>query len=117
MDGETADARFKEVERALGDVEGAGDIRGLLSDARREIDARTPNMERGLEFVAEAQEAFENEIAWRTRAADDLLPELQAYDEAIKLTIGLRQQPRLPREQALYVASCKAEHRDISLNF
>ncbi|WP_297773001.1 TRAP transporter large permease subunit [uncultured Roseovarius sp.] len=117
MDRETADERFKEVERALGDVAGANDIRGLLSDARREIDDRSPDPERAAEYIAEAQDLFETEVAWRTRAKEDLLPELKAYEAAISGTIGLRQQPRLPREQALFVASCNAEHRDISLNF
>ncbi len=117
MDGEAADERFKEVERMLGDVEGANDIRSLLADARREIDDRSPDPERAAEYIAEAQDLFEAEVAWRTRAADELLPELRRYDEAISDTIGLRQQPRLPREQALFVAACSAEHRDISLNF
>ena len=117
MDGDTADERFKDVERMFGDVAGANDIRGLLSDARREIDARTPDPERAAEYIAEAQELFESEVAWRTRAAEDLLPALRTYDDAIKDTIGLRQQPKLPQEQALVVASCNAQHRDISLNF
>ncbi len=117
MDGETADARFKDVERMFGDVAGGNDIRGLLSDARREIDARTPNPERAQEFIAEAQELFASELEWRSRAQAELLPELQVYDAAIRDTIGLRQQPRLPREQALFIASCNSKHRDISLNF
>ncbi|KQI67919.1 C4-dicarboxylate ABC transporter permease [Loktanella sp. 3ANDIMAR09] len=117
MDAETADVRFREVESALGDVAGARDIRGLLSDARNEIDDRSPDPERGLEYVVEAQELFAAEVAWRTRAATELLPGLIAYDEAIQGTIGLRQQSRLPRETALYVAGCSARHRDISLNF
>ncbi len=117
MDRETADARFKEVERMFGDVAGGNEIRGLLSDARREIDARTPNPERALEFIEEAQALYEQELAWRSRAAEELLPELDRYDMAIRDTIGLRKQPKLPREQALFIASCNAEHRDISLNF
>lgn len=117
MDRDTAEARFKEVERMLGDVAGAREIRGLLSDARREIDSRSPDPERAAEYVAEAREVFAREVAWRTRAATELLPEIEAYDAAIRGTIGLRQQPRLPREQALFVASCNSVHRDISLNF
>ena len=117
MDRETADARFKEVERQVGDVAGTSDLRGLLSDARREIDSRSPDPERAAEFVSEAQELLAAEIAWRSRAGVELLPQLRAYDEAIQGTIGLRQQPRLPREQALYVAACSSVHRDISLNF
>ncbi|ETX29388.1 TRAP transporter large permease subunit [Roseivivax isoporae] len=117
MDGATADARFGDVERMLGEVAGAGEIRSLLADARREIDARTPDQERAQDHVEEAQALFAGEVAWRARAASELLPELRAYEDAIAGTIGLRQQPRLPRAQALYVASCNAVHRDISLNF
>ncbi len=117
MDRETADERFKEAERMVGEVAGSSDIRTLLSDARREIDSRSPNPERAAELVAEAQALLASEQEWRSRAARELLPELQAYDLAIQGTIGLRQQPRLPRTQALYVASCSAKHRDISLNF
>jgi len=117
MDRETADARFKEVERALGDVAGANDMRGLLADARREIDDRSPDIERATAYLAEARALFESEVAWRARAQDELLAGLRQYRAAISGTIGLRQQPRLPREQALFVASCNAEHRDISLNF
>ncbi len=117
MDADTAEERFKTVERLVGDVAGAGDIRSLLSDARRKIDARTPDVDEALENIAEAQAILTAEVAWRSRAEDDLLPGLRTYDEGIQDTIGLRQQPRLPREQALFVASCSAEHRDISLNF
>ncbi|WP_102108865.1 TRAP transporter large permease [Oceaniglobus roseus] len=117
MDRDMADERFKEVERQFGEVAGAGDIRGLLADARREIDARSPDPEKAAEYLAEAQALFRSELDWRSRARSDLLPELMAYDEAIKGTIGLRQQPRLPHEQALFIASCNSIHRDISLNF
>ncbi len=46
-----------------------------------------------------------------------MLPGLMAYREALRDTIGLRQQPVLPREQALDVAACTSVHRDISLSF
>ncbi len=117
MDADTANQRFKDVERMFGDVSGAGDIRKSLSDARREIDDRSPDAEKAAEYIAEAQTAFGREVAWRSRAARDLLPQIEAYDEAIRGTIGLRQQPRLPREQALFIAACSSVHRDISLNF
>ena len=56
-------------------------------------------------------------MAWRQRAKQELLPQLMAYNDAIKDTIGLRGQPALPREQALYVAACNSSHRDVSLSF
>jgi tripartite ATP-independent transporter DctM subunit len=117
MDGDTADTRFKEVESMFGGVDGGREIRGLLSDARKEIDDRSPDLERAMEYIAEAQALFAEEVTWRNRAKSELLPGIEAYDAQINDTIGLRQQPRLPRPQALEVASCSSHHRDISLNF
>ena len=45
------------------------------------------------------------------------MPELEKYNLVIKDNIGLRRQSRLTIEQAKWVASCNAQHRDISLNF
>jgi len=116
--GEAAEERFKPIEQMIGDIEGAGDIRSGIAGARRDIDDDTPDYEDAAEEFAEGMEAFEFEKTWRLEARDaNLLAAIQSYDAAIQNTIGLRQQPRLPREQALYVASCSADHRDISLNF
>ena len=36
---------------------------------------------------------------------------MTAYEAAIRDTIGLRQQPKMPRHVALDVAACTANHR------
>jgi len=56
-------------------------------------------------------------VAWRARAAPELLPKLRAYDGAIADTIGLRGQSRLLDHVAVDVAACSATPRDIFLNF
>ncbi|WPZ36499.1 TRAP transporter large permease subunit [Thalassobaculum sp. OXR-137] len=119
-DPEKAMEEIQAVEGRAGDIEGAGDIRSALSKARRELrstNTRQPDVAKALEEHAEAVAALEADIAWRVKAADALLPQVEAYEDAIDDTIGLRQQPRLPREAALFVASCSAAHRNISLNF
>ena len=116
FDNDEATERLKEAERAIGEVEGARDIRSLLSKARREY-RRTPDVEKATGFVDAAIEKFESEVEWRTTAKAELLPGMREYMATIADTIGLRQQPKLPQEQALYVASCSSVHRDISLSF
>ena len=69
------------------------------------------------EALDNAAAGLTKDLSWRGDAAEKLLPGLEAYREALGDTIGLRQKPQLPNEQALYVASCSADHRDISLNF
>ncbi len=51
------------------------------------------------------------------RADAKLRDGLNAYLDGIRDTLGIRQQARFTRDQALEMASCTAYHRDISLNF
>ena len=67
--------------------------------------------------LAEAGTLLASEVAWREKASTGLLPGLETYEAAIRNTIGLRGQHRLPRTQALFVASCSSHHRDVSLSF
>ncbi len=115
LDEEGADEMFQPVEAQIGEIAGANELRSLVSGARRDIGRG--NMDDALEQLNEAEALLESEIAWRSEAEETLLPELRSYEETIRDTIGLRSQPRLPREQALFVASCNSNHRDISLNF
>ncbi|MEM1275810.1 MAG: TRAP transporter large permease subunit [Pseudomonadota bacterium] len=117
MEPEAAQERIKEVERLVRDVEGTGEIRKPLAKARRALKPSRPKPDEAAEQMAEALTLFEEDLAWRSRAATDLLPGLETYDAAIRDTIGLRGQPKLPRDQALFVAADSAGHRDIALNF
>ena len=108
---------IKAAEREIGKVAGASGIRGRLSKARRALRGKSPNPEKAAGFLAEARERFATEVAWRTRAAEELLPGLSTYDEAIRHSIGLRVQERLTKEQARLVAECQSVHRDVSLHF
>ncbi|MGR3717531.1 MAG: TRAP transporter large permease subunit [Thermohalobaculum sp.] len=109
--------RIKAEERRVGEVTGARDIKKLLSKARRAIKGKNPDPEKAAEFLTQAIAAFDADLAWRQRAEAGLAAGLAAYDTAIRDTIGLRGQRKLPTEQALYVAACSAGHRDISLSF
>ncbi|MEQ8701008.1 MAG: TRAP transporter large permease subunit [Bauldia litoralis] len=105
------------IERALRTVAGTSRIRSELSNLRRALRGSSPNRERAQKSFDEAKKRFDSEQNWRTRAKDVLLPQLNAYDAAIRSTIGLRLQRRLDSDQATDVASCLSIHRDISLDF
>ena len=108
---------IRTVERSIGKIAGAGQIRSKLSRARRELRRRTPDRAKAMRAFDQAVEIFRAELAWRSRAATELAPGLAAYDLAIRDTIGVRQQDRLTGEQAAALSGCLANHRDISLNF
>jgi tripartite ATP-independent transporter DctM subunit len=117
MEFEAAIERIKAEESLVGAVAGSKDIKKMLSKARRAIKGKNPDPEKAADFLAKAIEAFEVDLSWRMRTDAGLKAGLQAYDAAIRGTIGLRGQRKLPTEQALYVAACGASHRDISLSF
>jgi len=109
--------KLADMARAVGDVAGTNTIRSDISSARRALRAKQPNMAKALEEFDNAMRSYREELAWRQRAKTELLPGLESYEASIRDTIGLRQQPRMPRKQALELVSCTAKHRDISLHF
>ena len=114
--GQSVD-KIAAMTKAVGRVAGAKAIRADLSAARRALRAKRPDMNKALKKFDSAIKKFRSELAWRERATTELLPELEAYEASIRDTIGLRQQPRMPREQATELIGCTAEHRDLSLHF
>ena len=91
------------------------EILRAIADARKALEQG--NKRDAFQAVNAAQEAVNTDLAWRQAAGEKLLPGLDAYDAAIGGSIGLRQQPRLPEAQALFVAGCSSNHRDVSLSF
>jgi TRAP-type mannitol/chloroaromatic compound transport system permease large subunit len=91
-------------------------VSSKLSRARRALRGDSPDTEAAIAQIIEAGEVLRDEIAWRQRTGE-LATELQAYNQAIALTIGMRMQARLTSEQAESIASCLAIHKDLSLHF
>ena len=126
-----AAARFEfmlaDLEEAYGNERGANEWRekALAHDpanleARRAVvqfHLSREDRDKATEEWANAVAAFEEQVAWRNAAKGEIEAGLATYLDAIADTIGARQQEKLTRDQALYIAACNADHRDISLNF
>ncbi|GBD45102.1 C4-dicarboxylate TRAP transporter large permease protein DctM [bacterium HR40] len=119
LDGEleTASARVQELRDRLSGIEGTGAIRSALGQVRTALRNGQRGVAAAREALLQARRAYDQELAWRQAATATLLPELEAYADRIRDTIGLRQQPRLPKAVASQVAACLAVHRDLSMWF
>jgi len=106
-----------EMRSRVGEAEGSSDIRDGLSEARKIMRSRSPNAEEALAEIDKSIAALEADLAWRRKGAEEILPQLEAYDAAVINNIGLRAQDRLPTDMALDVAACLSDHRDVSLSF
>ena len=105
------------LSKKFGDVEGASKIKSAISKARRDLKAKKPKKDRALKSIDKAVELYAEQQKWRAGAATALSGGLAEYKSVVRDTIGIRSQPKMSREQALFVAGCQSHHRDISLNF
>ncbi len=115
-DPKTAEESVSAVSSQLSAVEGASPVRSDLSKVGRALRGAT-DREAALESYDEALAEYEAQLEWRRAAEGELADGIRRYVAALNDSIGARQQPRLSREQALYIAGCNASHRDLSLNF
>lgn len=114
---EEAAEKVAAVRSNVGSVAGARETRSALAKVRRALRGRSPDKQKAQELLDKTLEDFNAELAWRKSASAEILPKLSAYEEQVRNTIGLRQQPRLPKVYAIDMASCLANHRDVSLQF
>ncbi|GAA0777017.1 TRAP transporter large permease subunit [Roseibium denhamense] len=117
LEPEAAVEAIAAMRSRVGEIEGSSDIRKGLTEARKIMRSREPNPEAAAAEIDNTLAALAADLQWRQRGAQELLPELLVYDQAINRNIGLRQQDRLPDDMALDVAACLSGHRDISLSF
>ncbi|MGH1481491.1 MAG: TRAP transporter large permease subunit [Geminicoccales bacterium] len=112
-----AEGQVNDLAKKFGGVAGAEDIEDALKDARRALKAKQPDPDKAIQAYDEAIEAYQAQSKWRAEAVSTLQPGLETYVSAIADTLGARQQQRLSRDQALFIAACDASHRDLSLHF
>jgi hypothetical protein len=108
---------LKQLARKFSGVAGAGDIKSAISKARRAVKSKTPDKAKAQTQLDKAIELYKTQLQWRAKAEAEITPKLETYIENMKPTLGLREQKKFTREQALFVASCVSDHRDVSLNF
>jgi TRAP-type mannitol/chloroaromatic compound transport system permease large subunit len=114
---ETITEEVKAVEKLISAVPESGAVRSAVSKIRRAVRGKKPDFEKAGKAYDTAITVLTDEITWRTAARNTLLASAESYDAAIKNTIGLRLQNKIPKEVALYLSKCTAGHRDISLYF
>lgn len=116
-DPEGSPAAIEAVEDMFDDVAGAGDVKSGLSSARRAMKPGRVDLEKAQGEYAEALEAYAAQVSWRAAAEGEIMSVLEDYTAVIAPTLGARQQEKLTRDQALYLAGCKARHESLELYF
>ena len=108
---------LNEIMDRLDKVSGTNEMKDLMYSVIGDIQKGNIDRETTNQKLNEILNLYNKEINWRDKPAKLLLSHLVKYDEAIKDTIGVRQQDKLPNKQALSIAKCESGHHDISLHF
>ncbi len=108
---------FKLVAKNIGRIAGTNKIKSLISKARKELKKKKIKEEKVFGYYDSALEEYQDQLNWMLKARGTVYPAFKSYLFAISDTLGARLQEKLPRSTALYITSCTAGHRDISLNF
>jgi tripartite ATP-independent transporter DctM subunit len=117
LGADDASDALKDLGNLVGEVSGTSKIKSGINKARRAVKGGDPDINEALAQMEKAIDLYFAEVAWREKAFAEMAKPLEEIDALISKTIGLRQQAKMTREQALFVASCNSHHKDVSLNF
>ena len=110
-------SEIKKAYSALTKIPGANNASKSLSNARRLIDKKDPNLPKAVTFVDETLALINAELAWRGEAKQGPYEKLAAFEAYARSNLGLREQDRLNPEQVDSITSCLAKHRSLALQF
>ena len=108
---------IKDFERLFNPFKDTSDIKNPLKKARKLLKKNYDKKTEALDLINESKKLFLIEKNWRLKGSEVVLSDLIDLSNTGSETFGLRKQDKLNKEQAIYLASCKSIHEDISLYF
>ncbi len=111
-----AEVFAKKLKTKLSKIRGARKVAAAIKKIQKQLRPGKADLEKGLVAHEKALKLYNDQATWRLEADKKIKPKLLDFS-SISETLGARQQPKLTRSQALYLAKCNSGHRDLSLNF
>ena len=108
---------IKDFERLFNPFNDTSDIKKPIKKARKLLKKNFDKKDEALNLIAESKSIYISEKGWRLKGSEVLMSDFIQLSNTGNETFGLRKQNSLNDEQALYLASCKSVHEDISLYF
>ena len=109
--------RLNDFVRKYRDVKGTSVFKKNVSKAIKELKKKKVKEDRVEKSLGKARKEINELEVWVLGSKTTLASPLETYLEKTKTTLGVRAQPKFQKELALYLASCNANHRDLSLSF
>ena len=117
MEKEESIQRLNDFVKKYREVNGTSEFKKNVSKAIKELQKKKVKEDRVEKSLEKALKEINELELWVLGAKATLASPLKTYLEKTKTTLGVRAQPKFSKELALYLASCNANHRDLSLSF
>ena len=92
-------------------------ITSNLNKVRRELKKKKVKMEKVYKLFDKSYSEYLKKLKSLKKIDPSVLLNLNKFINSIKYNVGVRQQPKLNRDLALYAANCNADHKDLSIHF
>ena len=116
-DFEAAREDIKKASLGLRNIAATSAIEKSLREASKNLRKDRERPKDARKNITEVINIAEAELQLRQSVGSDLIDEMRRYETAIRNSIGVRMQQKLPNKIVSEIAGCLAKHRDISLNF
>ena len=92
-------------------------ITSKLSKVSRNLKKKKVDYKKVVKDFNNSFAEYENKYSDLENIDDKVVDDLSIFLDKTKFTIGLRQQQKIPKDIALFLAGCRSDHRDLSLYF
>ena len=92
-------------------------ITSKLSKVSRNLKKKKVNYKKVVKDFNLSFAEYEKKYSDLKKIDNKVIDALSIFLDSTKFTIGLRQQQKIPKDIALFLAGCKSDHRDLSLYF
>ena len=92
-------------------------IASNLNKVRRELKKKNVKMEKVYKFFDKSYSEYLKKLKSLNKIDRSVLINLNKFINLIKYNVGIRQQDKLNRDLALYIATCNSDHKDLSIHF
>ena len=117
LENKTMSKKIKEFSKKINQIPYNEKIVKNLRKASRELNKKNTDLNLVRTLIEKEYKEYNDKLVSLKKVDINVIQKLNNYLKFVSNNVALRQQSKLPRNVALYLAKCNSEHRDLSIYF
>jgi succinate dehydrogenase hydrophobic anchor subunit len=117
LENKTMSNKIKEFSKKINQIPYNEKIVKNLRKASRELNKKNIDLNLVRTLIEKEYKEYNDKLVSLKKVDINVIQKLNNYLKFVSNNVALRQQSKLPRNVALYLAKCNSEHRDLSIYF